>query len=133
MAKDALGHGSEAGRGGGSYPNIDRSGFRRGQHVGYGNGTFRIVNTGNGYRATEQRTGESFAGNSLGHISQQLTDRAAAKTLASGPKSAAVDTHPSMTPHVVADTSVPGATHALVRGDGKVVGRLYKSGSPAWR
>jgi hypothetical protein len=101
MAKDAQGHGSEAGRGGGSYPNIDRSAFRKGQHVGYGAGTFRIAKVGGGYRATEQRTGESFSGTSLGHISQQLTDRAAnaaAATALSGnhAKSTAVNTHPAM-------------------------------------
>lgn len=36
-------------------------------------------------------------------------------------------------PRVVEDRSVPGATHALIGGDGKVIGRLYSQGSPAWR
>lgn len=99
--KDAKGHGSEA-RGGGSYMNIDRSAFRKNgdgtrQHVGYGDGTFRIAKDGGGYRATEQRTGESFRGDSLGHISSQLTDRAAKAELARGnPKAAAVPVHPAM-------------------------------------
>ena|ERR1700676_126893 len=83
MAKDAKGHGSDA-RGG--YPNIDRSAFRRNkdgtaQHVGYGDGTFRIAKSGGGYRATEQNTGESFSGNSLSHISQQLSARSSARSL----------------------------------------------------
>jgi hypothetical protein len=40
--------------------------------------------------------------------------------------------HLASAPHVVPDSSVSGATHALMSGD-KVIGRLYKSGSPAWR
>lgn len=92
MAKDAKGHGSNSR--GGSYPNIDRSGFRKGQHVGYGDGTFRITNLGTGYLATEQRTGESFRGDSLGHMSSILTDRAAKAELARGSqKSATVPVH----------------------------------------
>lgn len=59
----------------------------------------------------------------------------AASELASGPKSTKPLVHDAMneTPRVVADTSVKGATHALVKSDGTVVGRLYKKGSPAWR
>lgn len=92
MAKDAKGHGSNSR--GGSYMNIERSAFRKGQHVGYGGGTFRIAKSGSGYRATEQHTGESFSGVSLGHVSQQLTDRAAAAQLANNhPKSDPVPVH----------------------------------------
>jgi len=91
--KDEKGHGSNAR--GGSYPNIERSAFRKGQHVGYGDGTFRIARSGAGYRAVEQRSGESFYGQSLGHISAQLSDRSAAKQLAGGgAKSIVVPVHP---------------------------------------
>lgn len=91
--KDTKGHGSNSR--GGSYQNIDRSGFRKGEHVGYGDGTFRITNLGAGYLATEQRTGESFRGDSLGHVSSQLTDRAAAAELRRGnPKATAAPVHP---------------------------------------
>lgn len=59
----------------------------------------------------------------------------AAGALASALKSTQAPVHDAMseTPRVVADTSVKGATHALVKSDGTVVGRLYKKGSPAWR
>lgn len=94
--KDERGHGSNA-RGGG-YPNIERSAFRKDQHVGYGGGTFRIAKSGNGYRATEQHNGDSFYGKSLGHVSQQLSDRAAAAELARGSnKSGIVPTHSGAT------------------------------------
>ena len=103
MAKDAKGHGSNAR--GGSYPNIERSAFRKNRdgtqaHVGYGDGTYRISKYGNpgsatAYVATEQNgLAPSFYGNSLGHISQQLSDRAAAKELARGStKSGVVPVH----------------------------------------
>lgn len=91
-AKDEKGHGSEA-RGGGSYHNIERSAFRKGEHVGYGGGTFKISKYGSpgsetAYRATEQSTGETFHGRNLGHVSEQLTARAAAKRpmFPAGPK-----------------------------------------------
>lgn len=43
------------------------------------------------------------------------------------------DARGGSTPKVVPDKTVPGATHALVGGDGKVIARLYSQGSPAWR
>lgn len=57
-----------------SHSNIDKSGFRRGQYVGYGGGlVFRIKREGSGWRATEQGKGTpSFYGKTLGEISKQL-------------------------------------------------------------
>ena len=88
--KDAQGHGSNSR--GGSYPNIDKNLRGPGKHVGYANGAWRITKLGSGYLATHSQTGESFRGDSLGHVSDQL----AARALASGPKSSPVPTHNSM-------------------------------------
>ena len=85
--KDAQGHGSNSR--GGSYPNIDKNLRGPGKHVGYANGAWRITKLGSGYLATHSQTGESFRGDSLGHVSDQL----AARALASGPKSDPVATH----------------------------------------
>lgn len=84
--KDAKGHGSN--NRGGKYPNIEKSGFRKGQHVGYADGAWRITGLGGGrYQAVHQQSGDMIFGDSLGHISSQLTARAnetASKTSYSG-------------------------------------------------
>ncbi len=91
MAKDAKGHGSSSR--GGSYQNIDKNLKGPGRHVGYANGPWQISKLGAGYLATHSQTGESFRGDSLGHVSDQL----AARTLSSGsPKSDTVPVHDSM-------------------------------------
>ncbi len=119
--KDQKGHGSNSRSG--SYPNIDKNLKGPGKHVGYATGAWRITGLGGGrYQAVHQQTGDMIFGNSLGHISSQLTDRAneaasktsysgdargnpssglvsnasAARDLASGPKSGAAPVHDSM-------------------------------------
>ncbi len=102
--KDAKGHGS-AGRG--SYHNIDKNLNGPGRHVGYANGSWRIEKSGSAYRATHRDSGDTFSGNTLGAISQGLSDRAAgmayqrsgaADALAGGgAKSDAAPIHDSMT------------------------------------
>jgi len=118
--KDAKGHGSEA-RGGGSYHNIDNNLRGPGKHVGYSaGGDVWHIQKSNGpksdwYSGTRQGNGDTVSGKGLGAISRKLqadsdTWRAralgvsggqpvssnahAAATLASGPKSVPVETHP---------------------------------------
>jgi len=57
-----------------SYPNIDKSAFRRGEYVGYANGNWIIRSTGNGWRAIhrDNRAAPFITGETLGEISQQL-------------------------------------------------------------
>lgn len=85
--KDPQGHGSNPG---GSYQNIDKNLRGAGKHVGYSNGAWRISKLGSGYLATHNRTGDSFRGDNLGHVSDQLAARALAS---SGPKSDAAPVH----------------------------------------
>jgi hypothetical protein len=114
IMKDSKGHGSNTR--GGSYPNIDVNLRGPGQHVGYGNGPWRITKLGSGYLGTHAKSGDTIRGTSLGHISSQLqeiSDRAypgagrspfgadgqnklMADRLASGPKSAPAPVHESM-------------------------------------
>lgn len=81
----------------------------------------------------------AYASEDAARAGAALTDQQAAERLAQGnPKADAAPIHGgasgrSDTPRVVPDTSVPGTTHALVKSDGTVVGRLYTKGSPAWR
>jgi hypothetical protein len=86
MTAPIKGHGKSRG---GSYPNIDNNLKRPGVHVGYADGPWNITKLGAGYLATHQKTGDSFRGDSLGHVSNQL----AAHELASGPKSAPAPIH----------------------------------------
>lgn len=97
MPKDAKGHGSNAR--GGSYSNIDRNLRGPGRHVGYADGTWHISKSGRGYQATHQRTNDMLFSDSLGGMSKKLSDQAAARQLASGPKSAPAPVHDAMVDH----------------------------------
>jgi hypothetical protein len=92
MAKDARGHGSNSR--GGSYPNIDTNLKGPGRHVGYSNGPWQINKLGAGYLATHSRTGESFRGDSLGHVSDQLAARDAASKTSYSPDSSGAHNSP---------------------------------------
>lgn len=61
------------------YPNIEKSAFKRGEYVGYGNGVWRIFRWGSGWRAVKREGGHTIDGATLGDLSEQLAHEAAQK------------------------------------------------------
>jgi hypothetical protein len=62
-----------------SLPNIEKSGFRRGEYVGYANGVWRIRKDkpAVGWRAQHRETGKVLFGASLAELSTLLEQEAA--------------------------------------------------------
>lgn len=58
------------------YHNIDKSAFRKGEYVGYGNGAWKVSKSGNRWQA--RKGSEYFFGDTLRDISEQLAERNAA-------------------------------------------------------
>lgn len=54
------------------FPNIEKSAFKRGEYVGYGNGVWRIFKWGDGWKAVNQKTSKHIDGRTLEEISKKL-------------------------------------------------------------
>lgn len=111
MAKDAKGHGSEK-RGANS---VDATFSSKAGVGGLGKGMYARLASGEQYKLNAAATNGMVP-----RVGSEIDPSQHTRVGDSAPK-------------VVPDKSVPGATHALVGGDGKVVARLYTQGSPAWR
>lgn len=62
------------------FPNIEKSGFHRGEYVGYGGGVWRIVRYGKGWNAGRQgEPREHFTASTLEEVSKILTTKAEKK------------------------------------------------------
>lgn len=55
-----------------NFHNIEKSGFRRGEYVGYAGGAWRIAKCDRGWIARQQNGGQSFVRRTLAEISKAL-------------------------------------------------------------
>jgi len=56
-----------------SFPNIDKSGFRRGEYVGYARGVWRIRKADYGWQAIHRDGSGALTGRTLAEISAKLS------------------------------------------------------------